>query len=57
MHVMIQSLKGGGGPHFTHGLSVINTYTEAMSGSKQVVVVVKNLMPGLISITKGVKVT
>ena len=41
MHVMTQSLKGGDG-HLPHGLSVVNTYTEVISGSKQVAVVVKN---------------
>ena len=25
MHVMTQALKGGDGPHFSHGLSVVNT--------------------------------
>ena len=40
-----------------HDLSVVNTYMEITSGSKQVAVVVKNLMAILITITKGVKVT
>ena len=57
MHVMTQSLKGGDRPHLPHGLSVVNTYTKANSGSKQVVVVVENLMDNLITIAKGVKVT
>ena len=34
MHVMTQSLKGGDGPHLPHGLSVVNTYTKVISGSK-----------------------
>ena len=34
MHVVTQSLKGGDGPHLPHGLSVVNTYTEVISGSK-----------------------
>ena len=57
MHVMTQSLKGDDGPHLPHGLSVVNTYTEVISGSKQVAVVVKNLMAAPITIAKGVKVT
>ena len=35
MHVMTQSLKGGDGPHLPHGLNVVNTYTEVISGSKE----------------------
>ena len=54
---MTQSLKGGDGSHLPHRLSVVNTYTKVISGSKQVAVVVKNLMAILITITKGVKVT
>ena len=34
MHVMTQSLKRGDGPHLPHELSVVNTYTEVISGSK-----------------------
>ena len=34
MYVMIQSLKGGDGPPLASGLSVVNTYTEVISGSK-----------------------
>ena len=34
MHVMTQSLRGGDGPHLPHGLGVVNTYTEVISGSK-----------------------
>ena len=57
MHVMTQSLKGGDGPHLPHSLNVVNMYTNVITGSKQVVVVVKNLMDVLITITKGVKST
>ena len=57
MHVVTQSLNGGEGPHLPHGLSVVNTYTEVISGSKQVVVVVKNLTAVPITIAKGVKIT
>ena len=46
----------GDGPHLPHGLSVVNTYTKVISGSKWVAVVVKNLMATLITIAKGVKV-
>ena len=31
MHVMIQVLKGGEGPHLPHGLSVVNMYTKVIS--------------------------
>ena len=57
IHVMTQSLKGDDGPHLHHGLSVVNTYTKLISGSKQVAVVVKNMMAILITIGKGIKVT
>ena len=57
MHVMTQSLKGGDGPHSPHGLSVVNMYTEVISGNKQVAVVVKNLMATPITIAKSIKVT
>ena len=54
MHVMTQSLKGGDGPHLPHGLSVVNTYTKVISGSKRVAVVVKNLTAAPITIAKGI---
>ena len=57
MHVMMQTLKGDDGPCLPHGLSVINTYTEVTTGSKQVAVMVKNLTAIPITIAKGVKVT
>ena len=47
----------GDGPYLPHGLSVVNTYTKVISGSKQVVVVMKNLMATPITITKGIKAT
>ena len=56
MHVMTQSLKGGDQPHLPPCLSVVNTYTEVISGSKWVTVVVKNLMAASITIAKGIKV-
>ena len=56
MYVMTQSLKGGDGPHLSHGLSVVNTYTEVISGSRWVAVVVKNLMATPITMTKNIKV-
>ena len=34
MHVITQCLRGGDGPHLPHGLSVVNMYTELISGSK-----------------------
>ena len=56
MHVMTQHLKGGDGPNLHHGLSVVNTYTEVISGSKRVAVLVINLTAAPITIAKGVKV-
>ena len=56
MHVMTQTLEEGDGPCLPHGLSIMNTYTEMATGSKQVVVVVKNLTATLITITKGFKI-
>ena len=53
---MTQSLKGGDRLHLPHRLSAVNTYTEVISGSKWVVVVVKNLTAILITIAKDVKV-
>ena len=57
MYVMTQSLEGGEGPCLPNGLSVVNTCTEVISGSKQVIVVVKNLTAFPITIAKGVKIT
>ena len=57
MHVMTQASRGGDGPYLLHGLSVVNTYTEVTTGSRQVAVVVKNLMAIPITIAKGIKVT
>ena len=57
IHVMIQVLKEGDGSHLPHGLSLMNTYTKMATGSKLVVVVVKNLTTTPITITKGVKIT
>ena len=54
---MMQTLKGGDGPHLPHGLCVMNTYTQVITGSRQVAVIVKILMAILITIAKGVKVT
>ena len=50
MHVMMQSLKWGDGPHLPHSLSVLHTYTKVTTGRKQVAVIVKNLMAILITI-------
>ena len=57
MPVMTQILNGGDGPHLPHCLSVVSTYTEVTTGSKQVVVTVKNLMVVPITIAKSIKVT
>ena len=42
MHVMMQTLMGGDGPHLPHGWSVVNTCTKVISRGKLVVVVVKS---------------
>ena len=47
----------GDGPYLPHGLCVVNTYIEVISGSKWVAVLVQNLLAIPITITKGVKVT
>ena len=57
IHVMVQTLKGGDGPHLPHGLSIMKTYTKLTTGKKQVAVVVKNLTATPITLTKDVKVT
>ena len=57
MHVMTHSLKGDEGFHLPHGLSVVGTYTEVISGSKQVMVVMKNLTAVPITISKSIKAT
>ena len=51
IHVMTQSLKGDCESHLPPGLSVVNAYT------KQVAVVVKNLIAATITIAKAIKVT
>ena len=56
MCVMMQTLKEDDGSCLPHGLSVMNTFTKITTGSKQVVVMVKNQTSALITITKGVKV-
>ena len=57
MHMMMQTLEGGDGACLPHGLSVMNTYTEMITRSKQVAVMVKNLTANLITITKSITVT
>ena len=57
MHVITQSLKGGDEPHFPHGLIAVNSYSKVASGSKQVGLVVENLMAIPFTIAKGVKIT
>ena len=56
MHVMIQTLEGGDGPCLPHSLSVMNTYTEMTTRSKQLAAVVKNLTATPITNAKGIKV-
>ena len=56
MYVMTQFPKGSDGPNLPHGLSVVNTYTKVISGSRQVMVVVKNLTTASVAIAKGIKI-
>ena len=56
MHVMMQTLKGDDGPCLPHGLSIMSTYTKMSTGSKWVVIVVKNLTATLITIANTIKV-
>ena len=57
MHVMMQTSEEGDRPCLPRGLSVMNAYTQMTTGSKGVVVIVKNLTTDWITITKGVKIT
>ena len=57
MHVMMQILEKEDGYCLPHGLSVMNTYTEMITSSMQVTVVVKNWTTAPITIAKGFKVT
>ena len=57
MNVMTQVLKKGDGPYLPPSMSVVNTYTKVISGSKWIAVVVKNLTAILITITKSIKIT
>ena len=43
MHMMMHTLEEGDRLHLPHGLSIMNTYTKMTTGSKGVVVMVKNL--------------
>ena len=56
-YVIIQSLEGGDGPLLPHSLSVVNTYTEVISGSRWVTMVLKKLTATSITIAKSIKVT
>ena len=56
MPVMMHVMEEGDGPCLPHRLSVMNTYNEMATGSKAVVVVVKNLAATLITIAKGAKI-
>ena len=57
MYVMTQAPEKGEEPFFPHCLCVANTYTRMTTGSKGVVVVIKNQTAVLITISKGVKIT
>ena len=50
-------LEEGDGSNLPHGLSMMNTCTKMATGSKQVVVVVKNLTAVPVTIAKGFKST
>ena len=56
MHVMMQTLEEGERPHLPHGLNIMNTYTKMTTESKQVVVMVKNLIAAPITIVRGLKI-
>ena len=56
LHVMMQTLEENDGSCLPLGLSIMNTYTKMIMGSKQVAVIVKNLTAALITITKVVKI-
>ena len=55
MHMKMQTLEGSDRTCLPYGLSVMNTFTEMTTGSKQVAVIVKNLTATLISIAKCIK--
>ena len=57
MYVMTQAPEKGEEPSLPHGLSMVNTYTEMTTESRQVTVVVQNQTAVLIIICKGIKVT
>ena len=54
---MTQAPEKGEEPYLPHGLCIANTYTKITTGSKCVVVVIKNQMAVLITISKDVKTT
>ena len=56
-HMMMQTLEDGDGPCLPHSLSIMNTYTGMIIGSKWVAVLVKNLTAALVTFTRGVKIT
>ena len=57
MYVMTQAPEKGKEPCLPHGLSMANTFTEIITGSRHVAVVIKNQTAVPIIISKGIKVT
>ena len=54
---MTQTPEKGKEPCLPHGFCLANTYTEMTTGSKHVVIVIKNQMIAPITISKGIKMT
>ena len=57
MYLMTQTPEKGEKPCLPHGLSMTNTYTEMVTGSRHITVVIKNQTAVLTIIGKGIKVT
>ena len=57
IYVMTQAPEKGEEPCLSHGLSMVNTYTEMATGNKHVAIVIKPQTAAPITISKGVKIT
>ena len=55
MNIMTQAPEKGKEPCLLHGLSVMNTYTEVITGRRHVAIVIKNQTAVPIIISKGIK--
>ena len=56
MYIMTQAPEKGKEPCLPHGLSMVNTYTEMIIGSRCVTIVIKNQTAVPIIVGQGVKV-